>query len=367
MGARLGLLQFSEGYFSRIWGGRSLESLYQKPLPAGQPIGEIWLVSDHPQCVSEVLHGPHAGTGLRTLLEGPLCDAIMGSRARLTHHGRFPLLLKLLDAREDLSIQVHPDDEKALAMGEPDVGKTEMWHVLQADPGSSLVCGLQPGVMAEQFEAALAENTVQHLMKRFEAPSGTVVFVPAGTVHALGKGFVIAEIQQNSDLTYRIYDWDRRDDAGKHRELHLDKALAVINFDQSHGGPNMPLSYRIAGATVTVEGACRYFASELLTITGAFFRDTEDASFHILLGVEGTLDVETEFESTSLPPGAALMVPACTRFYALCGPGKCLRFYVPDLYRDIVTPLREGGHADTAIRMLGGTAPDNDISNVLSK
>ena len=158
MGNEIGLLHFDEGYFDRIWGGQRLATLFGKDIPRDRPMGEAWLVSDHAVHVSTVDEGPHAGRTLRDLLkERP--ESILGTRAQLTVHGRFPLLLKVLDANDVLSVQVHPDDECAKRLDEPDVGKTEMWHVLHADPGSDLICGLDPGVTGETFQRAVRNGS----------------------------------------------------------------------------------------------------------------------------------------------------------------------------------------------------------------
>ncbi len=355
------ILQFEEKYFPRIWGGRKLEEIYGKKLPASELIGEAWLLADHPQCESIVVNGKHAGKTLRKLLEGPEMLSILGDRAKLTHHGRFPLLLKLLDAREDLSIQVHPDDEAALRLGEPDVGKTEMWHVLQSDAESTLICGLKPSTTLKSFASAINHNQVDAIMNRFKAPEHTAVFVPAGTVHALGKGFIIAEIQQNSDLTYRIYDWDRCDTSGKRRELHLDKAMQVTSFDTPHSGPNLPLSYDNEGFTVSVEAACRYFASELVSGDGTYSRTTRGESFHILLGIDGLFAVNLTTNVVQMKSGEAMLIPGRASRYSASGQGSFLDFYIPDLKTDIFMPLIGAGHTKEQILALGGvTTASND-------
>ncbi|MBM3290832.1 MAG: mannose-6-phosphate isomerase, partial [Candidatus Hydrogenedentes bacterium] len=229
MPTNYGILRFHEQYFERIWGGQRLRTLYGKPIPPDKPIGEAWLISDHPSAVSVVADGPHAGRTLHDLIEED-AEALLGPGVKLTPHGRFPLLLKLLDSTDVLSVQVHPDDATAAALGEPDVGKTEMWHVLHADPGAELICGLRPGTTPDQMRAAIASGTLERHLVRFTVKPGDSVYVPAGTVHAIGKGIVLAEIQQNSDLTYRLYDWSRVDASGKARELHVEKGLRATRF-----------------------------------------------------------------------------------------------------------------------------------------
>ena len=185
--------RFEEGYFERIWGGNKLRSLLGKPAPDAR-IGETWLIADHPHHESIVAEGPFQGQTLRQLLAHDQ-KAILGPRPKLTAQGRFPLLLKILDATQVLSVQVHPNDECAARLGEPDAGKTEMWHVLQADPGSELICGLDPGVTPKRFRQAVHDGSIENLMVRVPASEGLSLLVTAGTVHALGAGMVVAEIQ----------------------------------------------------------------------------------------------------------------------------------------------------------------------------
>jgi len=358
---RPALLQFEEAYFERIWGGERLGGLLGKPAPAGAPVGEAWLVADHASHGSRVLGGPWAGQSIHSLLEAH-GGYLLGTLAKPTVHGRFPLLLKLLDAADVLSVQVHPDDAAAAALGEPDVGKTEMWHVLESDPGSELICGLDPAVSKDAFLQAVVDNTVHTMMRSFPAPPGTSVFVAAGTVHAIGGGILLAEIQQNSDLTYRIYDWDRTDRDGARRELHLDKAAQVTHFGSSHGGPVTPLSYRAEDGTVTILGACRHFATALLESPSGMARETHGRSFHLILSRESRAIVYAGRESVTLARGAAVLVPGAIDAFHVESEGAVLDYFVPDLMADVVEPLRNAGHSDEALVALGG---DVNTSNLV--
>lgn len=340
----LGLLSFEEAYFERIWGGDKLRTLYGKDIPQDKPIGEAWLIVDHHVHESAVAEGPHQGKTLRQLIEDD-AQALLGTRAQLTMHGRFPLLLKILDARDVLSVQVHPDDACAKALGEPDVGKTEMWHVLQADPGSELICGLEPTVTADQFRKAVHDGSVETLMTRFKVSHGFSIFVGAGAVHAIGAGVVLAEIQQNSDLTYRIYDWGRVEAHGKPRSLHLDKAIRAIHFGAAGASLARPFEYAVANARCAILAACPYFAAELLTLKGTFRRHTRNESFHILLGKSGDLMVRHGHDELTVRAAQAVLVPGSLDVFEVVGYGSFLDYYVPDLERDIVTPLADAGHA----------------------
>lgn len=333
------ILRFTERYYERIWGGHKLRALYGKPVPENVRIGEAWLISDHPGDESVIAEGPFAGRTLQDLLAAD-AQALLGATARPTPSGRFPLLLKLLDSAESLSVQVHPDDDCAKRLGEPDVGKTEMWHVLQADPGSELICGLDPAVGREAFAHAVSGGSVETLLNRFPVQAGTSVFVAAGTVHAIGGGIVLAEIQQNSDLTYRIYDWGRLGSDGKTRELHLEKALEAIHFGSPHGGEAAPLACHAEdGAERTVLAACRQFAADHIACRGCYKRDTRGDSFHILLAKSGPLAVDVGQKTHTIDVAQAVLIPGQHEHYRVEGLGEFLDYYVPDLELDIIQLL----------------------------
>jgi mannose-6-phosphate isomerase len=356
------LLRFEEACFKRIWGGTRLRESLGKDIPADQRIGEAWMISDHREHESVVADGPCAGKTLRRLIEED-AGAVLGSRARLTVQGRFPLLLKLLDSGEALSVQVHPDDKDAERLGEPDVGKTEMWHVFEADRGSELICGLESGVRKEDFASMITDGSFEDVMTRFPAPPGTTAFVPAGTVHAIGGGILLAEIQQNSDLTYRIYDWNRVDDEGNPRQLHLDKAMEVIHFDSPHAGPSSPLAFEINGCRAEMLGACRHFAAERIFLDTHLERLTKGESFHILLQKTGSARISSGQENAALRAGEALLVTGAAREYRAEGRGELLVYYTPDLKQDVIAPLSAAGHGRDAIIALGGAPGASELAD----
>src|ERR1700761_3481794 len=218
---------FNPIFKDRIWGGRELERLYAKKIPAGKPTGEAWEVSDRPGDASVIANGPLAGKDLRWLMEHHAAE-LLGS-AKVSVDGRFPLLCKILDAREKLSLQVHPPASKAKELkGDP---KTEMWFIADATPDASLYVGLCPGVTRADFERKIADGTVAECFHRIPVQAGDPMFLPSGRVHAIGDGLVIFEIQQNSDTTYRVFDWNRIGLDGKPRELHVAQSLASIDFN----------------------------------------------------------------------------------------------------------------------------------------
>ncbi|MFO7775881.1 MAG: type I phosphomannose isomerase catalytic subunit, partial [Candidatus Hydrogenedentota bacterium] len=296
--------------------------------------------------------GPQKGATLRSLLEEDP-RYILGSHAQLTVHGRFPLLLKLLDAQDVLSVQVHPDDECAKRLGEPDVGKTEMWHVLHAEPGSELICGLDPAVTAEQLEGLVSDGpALERALRHVDVKPGDSAFLPAGTVHAIGAGLVLAEIQQNSDVTYRLYDWGRVQADGAPRELHIDKAREAIHFGEEHPGLVQPVTLQAEGGERQVHAACPYFAAERVDLTGAMPRTTGGSSFHILLALSGKLMVSAEGASLTVSPGKAMLIPGGAGAYTLEGHGSYLDYYVPDIEADIIHPARQEGYTDEDLRAL---------------
>ena len=210
----------------RIWGGRSLETFYGKPLPADVPIGESWEISDRADATSIISNGNLAGKSLRWLMEEH-GSKVMGKAKAL--NGRFPLLIKILDAREKLSLQVHPPAHLAAALkGEP---KTEMWYFTQAEPKAEIFAGLKSGVTESIFAAKTHDGTVAECLHRIPVRQGDSMFLPSGRVPALGQGMVIFEIQQNSDTTYRVFDWNRTDNQGMRRDLHIEQSLRCIDFD----------------------------------------------------------------------------------------------------------------------------------------
>ncbi len=219
-------LIFQPAFKERVWGGRELERLYGKKLPPGAAIGESWEISDRPGDASVIANGPLAGKTLRWLMENHAAEILGGAKPAAA--GRFPLLCKILDAREKLSLQVHPPASKAAELkGEP---KTEMWFIADAAPDASLYVGLKRGVTRARFEKKIADGSVADCFHRIPVKAGDTMFLPSGRVHAIGHGLVIFEIQQNSDTTYRVFDWNRVGLDGKPRELHIAQSLASIDF-----------------------------------------------------------------------------------------------------------------------------------------
>jgi mannose-6-phosphate isomerase len=218
-----------------VWGDRRLEKILGKSLDSNQAYGESWEVSDHASHQSQVALGPLAGKTLRQLMEQDPA-ALLGKAAR--KYQRFPWLIKFLDAHDWLSVQVHPDEQVVARLWPGEGSKTEAWFIMDAAPGSRIYCGLQPGVDEKKLRAALSADKVTECLHSFEPQPGDCVFLPAGTVHAIGGGVLLAEIQQTSDATFRLFDWNRRDAQGKSRPLHIEESLASIHWNQ---GPVEPV------------------------------------------------------------------------------------------------------------------------------
>jgi mannose-6-phosphate isomerase len=227
-------LRFKPIFKPAIWGGRRLADMFPGA-PAEGPIGEAWVLSDQGDDVSVVADGPLQGTTLRELMRDRR-EELLGPS--LVHHETFPLLLKIIDARENLSVQVHPNDKLAQSLAGVPRGKTEAWVVLHAELGSRIYAGLKEGVDRPRLERAIADGTVADCLHSFEPTVGDCVYLPAGTVHALGGGITVFEVQQTSDTTYRLFDWNRVDKkTGEARQLHISEALECIRY---RGGPVGP-------------------------------------------------------------------------------------------------------------------------------
>jgi mannose-6-phosphate isomerase len=293
-------LTFTPIFKERVWGGRKLAELYGKALPSGVPIGESWEITDRPEGVSVIANGPLAGKTLRWLMEHH-ADELLGD-AQPAAGGRFPLLVKLLDAREKLSLQVHPPTARAAALrGEP---KTEMWHFADCDPGADIYVGLKRGVTRAEFERRIGDGTVAECFHRIEVRRGDTMFLPSGRVHALGAGSVLFEIQQNSDTTYRVFDWNRAGLDGKPRELHVAQALESIDFADVEPG----LVPARDGALVQHE---LFYVSLRPFASGATM--TLTAGLQVLGVVRGAMEVTGGGESVTVHAGGFCVVPASLR------------------------------------------------------
>ncbi|HWE40004.1 MAG TPA: type I phosphomannose isomerase catalytic subunit [Isosphaeraceae bacterium] len=302
---RLYPLRFEPILKRLIWGGRRLGTVLGKPIGDGDDYAESWEVSDHRDDVSVVADGPLAGTTLRELVRTRVAELLgpaLGPREQ------FPLLVKFIDAHDVLSVQVHPDDERGRRLAD-DNGKTEAWVVVHADPGSVIYAGLEQGVTRERLAAAIEAGRVEPLLHRFEPNQGDCILIPAGTVHAIGAGVMLAEIQQMSDATFRIFDWGRVGADGKPRKLHISESLESIDFGRGPVGPVTPAVERLPSAIRERLARCPYFAIERLKVAGKTAVGTPER-FTLLLALEGSAEVRHEGTSYPLAFGQTRLLPA---------------------------------------------------------
>ncbi len=289
-----------------VWGGRRLGDVLGKPLGPGTAYGESWEVSDHALHHSRVATGPLAGRALRELMETRR-EELLGPAA--AKHAAFPWLVKFLDACDWLSVQVHPDDESVQRLWPGEGGKTEAWFVLDAAPGSRIYAGLLPGVDEKRLRQAVAAGTVADCLHSFAPRPGDCVFLRAGTVHAVGGGVLLAEVQQTSDATFRLFDWGRRDAQGKSRPLHVEEAMACIDWSRGPVEPVRVEGYAGTGRCRQELVACPYFRWEFVRDAGPF-EVGGGGRLGLLIALQGRGALATPAGEEALLPGQAWLLPA---------------------------------------------------------
>ena len=299
-------LQFEPIFKKVVWGGNRLRQFLGKEQDPA-PTGEAWVLSDQGTHASEIANGPLRGITIRDLLLTRGAELIGSSPDA---NGRFPLLLKFLDARENLSVQVHPNDHQARRM-DPNgcgSGKTEAWVILDALPGSTLYAGLLEGVDQQTYQQALRTGTLPNLLHTFEPRPGDCIFLEAGTVHAIGSGLFLFEVQQTSDITYRLYDWDRVEaHTGQPRTLHIDEGVACTDYSR---GPQNP----VAGVTFAHGERlvdCPYFTLDRRNLSSPQ-TITQNNRFRILVCIQGSAILSDGTHKLTLTPGTVTLIPACT-------------------------------------------------------
>jgi mannose-6-phosphate isomerase len=311
----------------RPWGARNLAPLFPEKSDLAEPLGEAWLTGDECRFAS----GPFAGKKLGEAW--PEMSADWTGTLLNSQSATFPLLVKFLFSREKLSVQVHPDDAYATAHEKAagGRGKTEMWYVVDAEPGAEVLVGLKPEVTKESFQRAIGDASIEDSLQHIPLLSGDAIFVPAGTVHTLGAGFVLCEIQQSSDLTYRVYDYNRRDAQGKSRELHLEKAFDVIRFGAQLGGKLDPVTVDRDGLQKTFLAACRYFATERWQFAKPVSATISPKNFELWIVIHGGGSFRWSNESTPFAPAQVWLVPAGLNQFEIAPESKTtfLRTYVP--------------------------------------
>ncbi len=307
-----------------VWGGRRLATQLNRELPPGDDYAESWELCDRGPDQSVVAEGDFAGVTLHDLLRDQPA-ALVGRHAGLD---RFPLLFKLLDAQRVLSVQVHPDDRRAAQLTPPDLGKTEAWVVLHAEPGSLIYAGLKRGFDRRAVERELHRGTVELCLHKFTPRVGDCVFIPAGAVHALGAGLMIAEIQQSSDVTYRLFDWNRLGSDGQPRPLHIEQGLEAIDFSLGPIDPVRPQSTEQPGVERLV--ACEQFVLERWRVADRATLPNDDRC-RIVLVVDGAIQFGTASKQRPWGRGETGLVPACCGGVELRSPlpTELLVIYLP--------------------------------------
>lgn len=320
----LGPLRFRPILRDYLWGGNRLATELHKQLGALTRAAESWEIVDHGADQSVVVAGPLAGKTLHQLV-GEIGSALLGRHTPLS---QFPLLFKFLDCRQTLSVQVHPNDVQAARLTPPDMGKTEAWYILAADPGSKVYAGLKPGVDRQTLEDAVNCGTCDECLHSFEPHVGDCILIEAGTVHALGAGLLVAEIQQASDTTYRLFDWNRVDRDGKPRELHVRQSLETIDFTR---GPVAAVTPSQIGDSNTERlAACDKFVLDRRTVDGSQVLPS-DNRFHMLAVIDGSVLLVSDSSSLSLRRGDTILIPAAALPVEIAGQGRAtvLDMYLP--------------------------------------
>jgi mannose-6-phosphate isomerase len=352
-------------FVERIWGARSLAPLYPGHIDTGaSPIGEVWLTGNDCKFTDE----PFAGGTLASVWS-EIPAAWAGTRANTA--AAFPLLVKFLFPEDKLSVQVHPDDGYARAQetAAGGTGKTEMWYVVEARAGAEVFVGLRAGVTPESFRRKIADGTVEECLNKISISPGEAIFVPAGTAHTIGPGSVLCEIQENSDLTYRVFDYNRRNPDGSTRELHIEKAMAVLNFGEQRGGKlsgvREAASNDADGVEIARFVACKYFAVERWNFSrsAAFRSDAENFELWIVISGGGRISWGDDIgfaasarTSLDYALGQAIFIPAALGRWRIAParPTAMIRAYVPDLDLYAKQLAARGISAEDAAQVIRG-------------
>lgn len=314
-------LQFEPILKDRIWGGTKLKTYLNKPI-ASEITGESWEISTVENDVSIIANGVFKGKLLNELIND-FPEQVLGTKVFEQFGKQFPLLFKYLDAREDLSIQVHPNDELA-AKRHNSFGKTEMWYVMQADDDARLIVGFKEKSSPEEYIQHLENKTLLNILDTKKVKKGDVFFLETGTVHAIGAGTVIAEIQQTSDITYRLYDFDRVDANGNTRELHVDLALEAINYDKVEAQKEYLKIENTSNEVVD----CSYFTTNFIPLNGNLNVNKNQNSFTVYMCVDGDFELILNEEKYNYKKGDTVLIPASLTDFQLSGKGSLLEIYI---------------------------------------
>lgn len=316
-------LKFQPILKNKIWGGKKLKTELKK-VSDSTCIGESWEISDVKDDTSIVSEGELKGKSLKELLENYTSE-LLGEKNYETFGNKFPLLIKFIDAKQDLSIQLHPNDKLA-AKRHNSFGKTEMWYVMQADKDANLIVGFNQKVTPKKYLKHLKDKSLTKILNFDKVEEGDAYFIEVGRVHAIGAGVMLAEIQQTSDVTYRVYDWDRVDDKGNQRELHNDLAIDAINFNMKD---DFRITYSKEKNTFNNMVNCPYFTTNLLPLNGEINKKNNMDSFIIYMCVEGETEIIADDYSIKIRKGETVLMPAALKEFKLSSENsKLLEIYV---------------------------------------
>jgi mannose-6-phosphate isomerase len=336
-------------FSARPWGSLSLAPFFPEKSQLNEPLGEAWFTGTECRFAS----GPYEGQIL-----GDAWPSMPPQWAgtRVDRNGAFPLLVKFIFSEDKLSVQVHPDDDYAARHEQAagGRGKTEMWYAVRARPGAEVMVGLKAGISAEKFRAAIGDGTAEQCLNHVPIRAGDAIFVPAGTVHTIGAGLVLCEIQEQSDLTYRVYDYERRDAKGRARELHIEKALDVIRFGQQTGGKIDPVRTKRGPVKETFFAACRYFSTEKWEFAEGIAAETSREHFELMTVLDGAGDFVSRGSRAKFAAGQVWMLPAALGTYQIEPSLRAvlLRTSVPSDSGEFVRRLRERGIDDSVSQRL---------------
>ena len=314
-------LQFDCILKERIWGGEKLNSVLNKPITSNST-GESWEISTVEGDVSVISNGTLKGVSLNELID-TFPNEVLGTTVFDKFGKQFPLLFKYLDAKTDLSIQVHPNDELA-KIRHNSFGKTEMWYIMQADEGSRIIVGFKNNSNAEEYVSHLENNTLLDILEEVKVKTGDVFFLETGTVHAIGAGLLVAEIQQTSDITYRLYDFDRVDSEGYKRELHVELALDAINYNKVETQKDYNKDLNVSNEMVD----CPYFTTNYLNLSGELKVSKSANSFTVYMCTDGGFQLNHNQINYQYSKGDTILIPATMIDYTLSGNAIVLEIYI---------------------------------------
>lgn len=313
-------IKFKPIYKEIIWGGNTLSKHFGRTTPF-EKTAESWELCERDDGMGVVENGELKGLTFRELISD-YREKLLGTESIKRYGSYFPLLIKYIDANDRLSVQVHPDDEYAQLHGEKN-GKNELWYIIDAKPGAKLIYGLKQEITKEDFAAAVKNGNIANTLNEVPVSAGDAFFIPAGTVHAILDGILIAEIQQNSNTTYRIYDWDRVGKDGKPRELHVKEALEVVAF-----GKKPPETEKSKGSCEREILRSEFFNIDEINLDGKLSKETDGKTFNIIMNLTGKATIKYEFGEVELALGDSVLIPASLGKYTVEGQTKLLLTWI---------------------------------------